>query len=236
MHPELREASLFGWLTSSFRDSISNELSKQNDIVGSFPWFRGWGRQLEYESLNPSAWLTRMPFALPIERRFPYHDRRLVEFCLALPPELKYEHRRETQKISIRGRALQRHSLKEILPEEIQHSQGKVNFGEVYRRRIQQLKNAYMGMFAPPTVPLAASLGYLEREKFWTVLSESIGRIEKAQELPPLVYLWINRMTQLEIWLQTIRVINGNLRKLGGQNGQVRVMDVSYGNGIHEQP
>jgi asparagine synthetase B (glutamine-hydrolysing) len=59
MHPELHETSLFGWLTSSFRDTIDDELSKQNDIVGSFPWFREWGRQLEYDSLNPSTWLTR---------------------------------------------------------------------------------------------------------------------------------------------------------------------------------
>jgi asparagine synthase (glutamine-hydrolysing) len=145
-----------------------------------------------------------MPFDLPIERRFPYLDRRLMEFCLALPAETKYEHLTETRKRNVRGRALQRHSLKQILPAEILRSRVKVNFTEVYRNRFRQYKKAYIDMFAPPHIPLAAELGYIEQDKFWAVLSESLARSERSDEIPPLVYLWTNRITQLEIWLQAV--------------------------------
>ena len=230
MHQGLYESSFPGWLTPSFRDRISDALSNQRDIIETFPRFRGWGRQLEYESLNPSAAVIQMPFPLPLERRFPYHDRRLMEFCLALPGEVKYEHLTQTVNRNIRGRALQRHGLQGILPEEIHQSQVKVNFGAVYRRRFQQFKSAYLEMFAPPTVPLVAKLGYLEREKFWRVLSDFLGRTERSQEVAAPVYLWINRVTQLEIWLQTIRFRTNNARKLASPDDQPTARDQHWEN------
>jgi asparagine synthase (glutamine-hydrolysing) len=192
------------WFTASFRDKILQELSKQNDLLRELPRFRDLGRQLQYESLNPCHSAFQMPFKVPIERRFPYLDRRLVEFCFGLPPEIKYEHLRETQKGNIRGRVLQRRGLNGILPAEIQQTQTKVNFAEVHRRRFQQLKNAYAQKFAPPAIPFAAKFGYLAPEKFWEVLSDSLARVENSQEVSPLIYLWINRIMQLEIWLQNI--------------------------------
>jgi len=204
MHRQLYRPDFPEWFTPSFRNAILNEISKQSDTIRRFPRFREWGRQLEYEFLNPSRWVIQMPFALPIERRFPYHDRRLVEFCLALPPEKKYEHLRESRKRNIRGRILQRHGLKGILPEQIRQSQLKVNYGEAYWRRFRQFGAAYVDMFAPPTLPLAAKLGYLDQQKFWQVLSDSLRRIENSQTVPPIVCRWINHITQLEIWLQAV--------------------------------
>jgi asparagine synthetase B (glutamine-hydrolysing) len=192
------------WFTASFQDKILHEISKQEDLRREFPRFRDWGRQLHYESLSPSHGAFQMPLKVPIERRFPYLDRRLVEFCFGLPPEIKYEHLRETSKGSIRGRVLQRRGLKGILPAEIQQVQTKVNFNAVYRKRFQELKNDYAQKFAPPAIPLAAKFGYLVPEKFWKVLSDSLARVENSQEVSPLIYLWINRIMQLEIWLQNI--------------------------------
>jgi asparagine synthase (glutamine-hydrolysing) len=145
-----------------------------------------------------------MPFALPIERRFPYLDRRLVEFCLSLPPEKKYEHLRNIRKGNVRGRVLQRHGLKGILPEEIRQSQFKVNYNEVYHRRFRQFKDAYIHMFAFPSIPLAAKLDYLDHKRFWEALSDALRHSEQLQEVAPTQCFWINRITQLEIWLQVI--------------------------------
>ena len=61
-----------------------------------------------------------------IELRFPFWDKRLVEFCLSLPPEQKIR----------RGwtRMVMRQGLKGILPPEIEYRAGKSNFAPNFSR------------------------------------------------------------------------------------------------------
>jgi len=141
-----------------------------------------------------------------MERRFPYHDRRLVELCLALPPEQKYQHLASTRKQNVRRRSLQRRALAGILPESIRQSQSKVNFNDVYRRRFSRFKDAYVAMFAPPIVPLVSSFGYVDKGQFWAVLSESLKRAESG-ETSAYLNPWIGRVTSLEIWLRTLESV-----------------------------
>jgi asparagine synthase (glutamine-hydrolysing) len=58
--------------------------------------------------------------AFPLECRYPFFDRRLVEFCLALPGNQKL--RRGL------GRAVMRHAMTGVLPEEIRTRVGKTDF------------------------------------------------------------------------------------------------------------
>jgi hypothetical protein len=192
------------WFPPRFRQNILQEIATQDERVKRFPSFPEWGRQLQYETLNPSHPLLRMPFSLPIERRLPYLDRRLVEFCLAIPAEQKYQHLKESRKGTIRGRALQRMALTGILPEEIRQSLVKVSFNGIYEERFGQHSEAYRTMFAPPAVPLLAELGYLDKDKFWTALSDTLSRSQNREDIPLVVSHWVHRVTLLEIWLQAL--------------------------------
>jgi asparagine synthase (glutamine-hydrolysing) len=206
IHPELNQPFLPPWLTSSFRDNIMSRVGAQLNALSQFPRFPGWGRQVEYDGLNPSHSMLGNPFPLAMERRFPYHDRRLVELCLALPPEQKYQHLASTRKQNVRRRSLQRRALAGILPESIRQSQSKVNFNDVYRRRFSRFKDAYVAMFAPPIVPLVSSFGYVDKGQFWAVLSESLKRAESG-ETSAYLNPWIGRVTSLEIWLRTLESV-----------------------------
>jgi len=62
------------------------------------------------------------------EVRFPFWDRRLVEFCLALPPELKLSEgwTRRVHRLGMEG----------ILPEKIRWRRDKGNLGHAFRRQL----------------------------------------------------------------------------------------------------
>lgn len=84
-----------------------------------------------------------------IELRFPFWDKRLVEFCLSLPPEQKIR----------RGwtRMVMRRGLKGILPPEIEYRAGKSNFAPNFsrglfvfeRQRIESLLDENNRLIAP---------------------------------------------------------------------------------------
>jgi asparagine synthase (glutamine-hydrolysing) len=209
------------WFPARFRQKILQEIVRQAETVKRFPSFLEWGRRVQYETLNPSHPLLRTPFSLPIERRLPYLDRRLVEFCLAIPPERKYEHLPETRKGSLRGRALQRTAFKGVLPEEIRQSLVKVSFNEIYKERFSQHSQSYKTMFAPPAVPLVAELGYLHKDKIWGALSDIFSRSQNLEDVPLIVAHWIHRVTLLEIWLRTLESFkNGTDRPMNLQTRQ----------------
>jgi asparagine synthase (glutamine-hydrolysing) len=68
----------------------------------------------------------RAAAAFSLEPRYPFFDRRLVEFCLALPPEQKL-HQGWT-------RVVMRRALSDILPEAIRWRGGKSNLSPNFDR------------------------------------------------------------------------------------------------------
>lgn len=83
-------------------------------------------RNDHYESLvtpiQPLALeqLNKLGAAHQIDIRYPFWDRRLIEFCLALPGEQKLDHGRD--------RIVMRRAMQGILPPQVQWRQAKVNF------------------------------------------------------------------------------------------------------------
>lgn len=63
-----------------------------------------------------------------IEARYPFFDRRLMEFCLAIPLEQKFRQGYP--------RAILRHAMKDILPPEIQWRVSKAKLGSNFRRNL----------------------------------------------------------------------------------------------------
>jgi len=68
-----------------------------------------------------------------IEPRHPMMDKRLLEFCYAVPTEIKYQ--------MGWGRLLARKGLAKLLPHEIQWRVGKTNFDPVFRRNLLLYEN-----------------------------------------------------------------------------------------------
>jgi asparagine synthase (glutamine-hydrolysing) len=66
--------------------------------------------------------------AFQLEPRYPFFDRRLIELSLAIPPEQKLK----------QGwtRAIMRHSMADILPDEVRWRFGKANLGSNFKRRL----------------------------------------------------------------------------------------------------
>ncbi|MCE7699567.1 MAG: asparagine synthase-related protein [Methanobacterium paludis] len=72
--------------------------------------------------------LDRGTAAFSIETRHPYYDKRLVEFCYAIPDEMKFRFGWD--------RFIQRIAMEDILPPEIQWRNGKTNFSTFYEKNL----------------------------------------------------------------------------------------------------
>jgi asparagine synthase (glutamine-hydrolysing) len=212
LHRELNGKQTAEWFTPTFAWRVAGELAQQKERLFGFTRFKDWGKQLVYEGLTPgsSVFCKDISARIPIERRFPYQDRRLIEYCLAIPPEQKFHHLRHIQKRNIRGRALQRNALNGIIPDEILQSHTKVNFNALSKKRMSDLTETYMQVFCPPAVPRVSQIGLIHPGKFWQLVSDFLAGLEKGNEFNSRSYLWINRVAQLEIWLKTLKSIEKN--------------------------
>ena len=65
-----------------------------------------------------------------IENRYPFFDRRLVEFCLALPEEQRW--------CTEWPKAVLRQAMKEILPEPVKNRKDKVDFSPIFDHELKQ--------------------------------------------------------------------------------------------------
>ncbi|TCJ15477.1 lasso peptide isopeptide bond-forming cyclase [Rubrobacter taiwanensis] len=89
-------------------------------------------RQAQWQGLNTGVYpytielLDRIGAAFAVEPRYPFFDRRLMEFCLALPPGQKLK----------QGwtRAILRHAMAGILPEEVRWRMDKGNLSQPFAR------------------------------------------------------------------------------------------------------
>jgi asparagine synthase (glutamine-hydrolysing) len=208
-HPEFDQEHFPSFYTPLLSSLTQKAHAQQKERLERFPAARGWARRFEYENLNPASSLLR-PFCQPVERRFPYHDRRLVAYCLALPPEVKYQHLLESQRRYVRGRVLQKETFKGVLPETIRQVRAKVNFNDLYRRRFAEAKEVLHGLFQPPVVPRIAEMGLLDTARFWQRLSEVLRGFENSEPVDPRICLYVNRIIQLELWSQALRTVARN--------------------------
>ena len=71
-----------------------------------------------------------------IEARYPFFDRRLMEFCLAIPLEQKFRQGYP--------RAILRHGMKDILPPEIQWRASKAKLGSNFQRNLLNFQRQTM--------------------------------------------------------------------------------------------
>ena len=117
-------------------------------------------RQEHYHAVNNGVLpttlevLDRTANTSAIELRYPFWDKRLVEFCLSLPTE---------QKMNLGWtRMILRRGMEGILPKEIQWRGGKGNLGHSFRYGLQTFeKNNVKQMLEPQQIENYLDLSYL---------------------------------------------------------------------------
>jgi asparagine synthase (glutamine-hydrolysing) len=112
-------------LNPEFAQKLKSEpsyrIEKEQPYDQRYDHYRSLTNSLLAESLEM---MDRMSGAFSIENRFPFWDKRLVEFCLALPPEQKLRQGW--------SRMILRQSMAGILPQEVQWRTGKANLQPNY--------------------------------------------------------------------------------------------------------
>ena len=126
-----------------------------------------------------------------LEYRFPLHDRRMGEFCMALP-ESQRCHGTQTKLIL-------RQAMRKLLPESIRLRSNKAEFSHVFTQIYENL----------PSEVLASSLSLANPG--W-VDGEQIRIMYKAGKKYPLWQSWM--LFGIEIWLRELLSHKNNLTKL----------------------
>lgn len=129
--------------------------------------------------------------AFSIEPRYPFFDKRLAEYCLALPPEQKL-HRGWT-------RIVMRRAMAGILPHEVQWRGGKADLGASFFRNVCARDADRLGRLVHDSS--AAVWDYAERATLRQMYERSVVSGHKGDVLG----LW--QVATLESWLRTR---NGN--------------------------
>lgn len=94
----------------------------------------------------------------PVEIRYPFWDRRLMEFCLALPLEQKMKNGLT--------RVVLRRAMKGILPHIIEHRQGKANLSPQFLMEFDRTAAPYINQLLESNSEIKKYLksGYIERK------------------------------------------------------------------------
>jgi len=130
--------------------------------------------------------LERTAAAFSIEPRFPFWDKRLVEFCLALPPQQK-----------VHGgwtRIVLRRALGNILPVEVQWRQNKSNLGPNFERGLLRYERERL-----EDVILKDSQ-IIEKYVDLNFLRDAYRRFESGQAGNDALTIW--KAVSLSVWLQ----------------------------------
>lgn len=126
----------------------------------------------------------RLTSAFSIETRFPYYDKRLIEFCYAIPTEMKvrYGWSRYIMRIAMNG----------ILPDEIQWRPNKTNFNPIYEKNLLNHDNILEEMIFNDDTFFK---GYIDMERLKEIYREyktgNKGNNPFAIWLSIVMYLWL---------------------------------------------
>jgi asparagine synthase (glutamine-hydrolysing) len=129
----------------------------------------------------------RAAAAFSLEPRYPFFDRRLVDFCLALPPEQKLHHGWT--------RIVLRRAMNGILPPEIQWRGGKSNLTPNFTRGLQTLSRQLVEDVIhrdPETIKEYVDLTAL-REAYHRYLSRASRHDEHRVWNAVTLALWLRR-------------------------------------------
>jgi asparagine synthase (glutamine-hydrolysing) len=129
---------------------------------------------------------TTLPFEPPFEKRYPYLDRDLLEFTLAIP--------REQQVRPKQRRSLMRRALAGIVPDEILNRKGKAF---VARSPLVRIASDWVKLVGMTQHLLTASLGIVDPRRFADVLQ----RARRGEEIQTVRLM---RTISVEDWVRDL--------------------------------
>lgn len=161
--------------------------------------FANWARAQEYAQLYPPE-IARNPVGWPLTIWRPYADRRLHEFLLAIPPEVKFDVRQAgiSEYQYAAQKQIVRRALRGILPERVRTRRVPTHYGSVFLNEVRHRWPLYERVFGPGARSEVAARGYVDAGRFWARLHTL-----RAGEAYENDFLFITRMVLLETWLRT---------------------------------
>ena len=122
-----------------------------------------------------------------IEPRYPYYDKRLVEFCYAIPTEMKFKFGWD--------RFIQRAAMADILPHEIQWRHDKTNFNPIYENNLLFEKELLEKMIYSDTfIENYVNLDLL-KDIYKKYTSGNVNNNTFALWVSILIYLWLKQIS-----------------------------------------
>lgn len=175
------------WLDPAFvrRTGLGERLLGSRDDLG----FAVPSASMQYAMVRQtmrSYALERTHHGPRVEARYPYLDRRLVEFALAIPLEQKVRPG-ET-------RSIVRRAFRDAMPDRLRTRAGKSGPTEAFQRAIIREWPRLSGIFSDSR---AAALGYIDGPAFIAALS----RVRHGMVVNPAQ---MHRTISLELWLRTL--------------------------------
>ncbi len=125
--------------------------------------------------------------AFDIEPRYPFYDKRLIEFCYAIPDEMKFKFGW--------NRYIQRMAMENMLPKEVQWRPFKRFFGDVFEKNLIEFeKSCLKEIFFDETPKVANYVDLNLIRKFYIEYDLGRGSINSNTNLwrAVLMELWLN--------------------------------------------
>lgn len=195
-HPELVTVCRPEIFTNEFRAELAQLIDREIATLSHAIDFSCWSQRLEHELLFPPLHLWH-DVLLPVEIRFPFLERRLLEFGLAIPPEFKFSLLSNGPTHYACRKMLQRRGLDGLVPQEILGAVTKSRYGEPTERR---LRIHGVSTFTNPAEVLLCELGIVHWENFKAEMDRllSAARIDFSDPM----FSWLDAALTLEVWLR----------------------------------
>ncbi len=187
------------WLAPALREDLARRHFDLWIKANRERRFSSPGRESEFRTLYPPEMASSLA-PWPLEMARPFADRRLHEFLLAIPPELKFSPVPGTDDFYPGSKRLVRRAMCGLLPEAVRTRASKTIFGAAGASELETRWCAYEAAFGPGARPEVALRGYVEQERFWRRLQEA-----RAQGWTD-DFLYLKAMAQLETWLRSLRL------------------------------
>ncbi|PSB02276.1 lasso peptide isopeptide bond-forming cyclase [Merismopedia glauca] len=148
-----------------------------------------------FESMDKAAAIFGM------ELRFPFWDKRLVEFCLSLPPEQKLENGW--------SRLVMRRGMENILPPKVQWRKGKINFTNSFNQGLLTFERELLDDLFFNQLHLIEK--YVDVK---TVQDAYVKFVNQKATSNESVILW--RVISLALWLQDTTLNKSDIPQIKG--------------------
>lgn len=189
-----------GKVPDLFTEKLSSELREYMDLQRRGLARRNplecWNQQLEHELIFPPNhnW-QGIPFDLEI--RFPYLDKRLVEYGLAVPPEYKFVFAQDRHSHYGARKYLQRAVCRHVMPTSVIESQHKETYSApADKRLIEYLPRVFK---KAETIHIV-DLGIVDMNKFQSTVDALLADPASFSDGPESS--WLDMLLNLELWLR----------------------------------